>query len=86
MVELLDGCVDGLVERGDIGEGLMGEVMRLEIAPDGFDVVEFGSVFGQPLDGEPVRPRREGREREFADVDRPSTSTTGFAGLPGLGP
>ncbi len=47
----------------------VGEVMRLELAPDGFDVVEFGSVFGQPLDGEPVRPRREGRERQPADVD-----------------
>ena len=78
--------MDGLIEVRDIGEGLMGEVMGLEVAPDEFNVVEFGSVFGQPLDGKPVRPRREGREREFADVDRPSTSTTGFAGLPGLGP
>lgn len=71
LVEVVDGVVDGLVECCDIGEGLMGEVMRLEVAPDGFDVVEFGSVFGQPLDGEPVRPRREGRERELADMDRP---------------
>src|SRR5665213_4269724 len=49
----------------------MGEMMRLEVAPDGFDVVEFGSVFGQPLDGEPVRPGRESRKRELADMDRP---------------
>src|ERR1700692_229315 len=73
MVELLDGYVDGLVERGDIGEVLMGEVMRLEVAPDDFDVVELWGVFWQPLDGEPVRASREGRERELiiTDVDRP---------------
>ena len=52
-----------MVERGDIGEGLMGEVMRLEVVPDDFDVFEFGRVFGQPLDGEPVLPSREGGER-----------------------
>src|SRR5882757_2076426 len=71
MVEVLDGCVDGLVERGDIGEGLMGEMMRLEVVPDDFDVVELWGVLWQPLDGEPVRASREGRERELTDVDRP---------------
>src|ERR1700731_4499543 len=49
----------------------MGEVMRLEVVPDDFDVVELWGVFGQPLDGEPVRASREGRERELTDVDRP---------------
>jgi methanogenic corrinoid protein MtbC1 len=44
MVEVMNCSVDGLVEVYDIGEGLMGEMMRLEVAPDGFDVVEFGSV------------------------------------------
>jgi hypothetical protein len=63
--------VDGLVEGCAIGERLMGEVMRLEIMPNDFDVVELWGVFGQPFDGEPVRPSREGRERELADVDRP---------------
>ena len=68
----MDGDVDiSLVECCDIGEGLMGEVMRFEVAPDEFNVVEFGSVFAQPLDCEPVRPGREGRERELADMDRP---------------
>src|SRR5258708_10578584 len=71
MVEVLDGCVDGLVERGDIGEGLMGEMMRLEVVPDDFDVVELWGVLWQPLDGEPVRASCEGRERELTDVDRP---------------
>ena len=69
-VEVVDGVVDGLVERGDVGEGLVGEMMRLEVAPDRLDVVEFGRVFGQPLDGEPVRAGGEGGERELADVDR----------------
>ena len=66
----------------------MGEVMRLEVVPDNFDVVELWGIFWQPFDGKPVRLRHEGREREFTDVDRPlsSTSTTGLAGLPGLGP
>lgn len=80
--------MDGLVERGDVGKGLMGEVMRLEVVPDDLDVVEFGRVLGQPLDREPVCASGEGCEREFADVDRPlsSTSTTGLVGLPGMGP
>ena len=71
--------MDGLVECVVVGAGLMGEVMRLEIAPDSLHVIEFVRVLGQPLDGEPVRASGEGCEREFAEVDRPlsSTSTTG---------
>ena len=37
----------------DIDEGLVGEVVTLQVAPGEFDVVEFGCVFGQPLDREP---------------------------------
>ena len=44
-VEIVDGGVDGLVESGDVGEGLVGEVMRLEVVPDHLDVVEFGRIF-----------------------------------------
>jgi hypothetical protein len=29
----------GLVECGDASEGLMGEVIRLQVVPDDFDVV-----------------------------------------------
>ena len=88
MVEVLDGCVDGLVERVDIGEGLMGEVMRLEVVPDDFDIVEFWGVFGQPLDGEPVRASGKRCERALADVDRPIVldKHNGLAGRPGMGP
>ena len=49
-VQSLDGVVDGAVEGFGVGEGVMGEVMGFEVAPDGFDVVEFRCVFGQPFD------------------------------------
>ena len=46
--------MDGAIESVDVGEGLVGQMVRLEIAPDNLDVVELGGVFGQPLDGEPM--------------------------------
>src|ERR1700723_2178064 len=52
-VEICDGVVDGVVERDGVGEGLVGEVMGLEVAPDRLDVIEFGRVFRLPLDKEP---------------------------------
>ena len=61
--------MDGLVERVGIGEGLVGKVVGLEIAPDGFDVVQLRRVFGQPLDGEPMGPGGECSLREFAGMD-----------------
>ena len=51
-------------------EGLVGEVMGLKIAPDRLDFIEFGGVFRQPLDGEPVCAGGQGGERPFAGVDR----------------
>src|SRR5271166_2465809 len=69
-VEIDDGVMDGLVEGGGVGEGLVGEVMGLEVAPDRLDVVEFGRVFRQPFDGEPVCAGGQGGERTFAGVDR----------------
>src|SRR5271166_1443043 len=65
-----DAVMDGLVERGDVCEGLVGEVMGLKIAPDRLDDVEFGGVFRQPPDGEPVCAGGQGGERAFAGVDR----------------
>ncbi len=61
--------MDRLIERADVGEGLMSEVMGLEIVPDDLDVVEFGRIFGQPLNGKPVCPGGQGRARELADMD-----------------
>ena len=65
------GCVDCAVEGVGISEGLMGQMARLEIVPDNLDVVEFGCVFWQPLDGEPVFARLDGFKSELADMDRP---------------
>ena len=60
-----------MVEGVGVSEGLMGEMVRLEIAPDNLDVVELGRVFRQPLDGEPVFARLDGFKSELADMDRP---------------
>ena len=71
VVQGFHGCVDGAIEIVVIGEGLVGEMVRLEIAPDERDVVELGRVFWQPFDGKLVLARFEGLEGELADVDRP---------------
>ncbi len=70
LVELGDGMMDGVVEVVRSGEGHVGEMMPLQIAPDFFDVVEFGGVFRQPLDRQPVRPLGERGACRLAGVDR----------------
>jgi hypothetical protein len=52
-VHVDDAAVNACFEVFGIDEGPVGEVMTLQIAPGEFDVVEFGGVFRQPLDGEP---------------------------------
>src|ERR1700723_1794514 len=69
-VEICDGVVDGVVERDGVGEGLVGEVMGLEVAPDRLDVIEFGRVFRQSLDSGPAGASRQRGKRAFAGVDR----------------
>src|SRR3954453_16896931 len=54
--------------------------MLLEVAPTSFDIVQFGGVFRQPLDGEPgALGERAGCQ--LAGVDRPlsRTATSGRA-------
>ena len=63
--------MDGPIESFGVGEGLVGQMMRFEIVPDNFDVVEFGRVLGQPFDGEPVGAGGEGSGCRLAHVDRP---------------
>ena len=63
--------MDGLIEILGIGESLMGEMTGFEIAPHPFDVVEFGCVFGQPLDREPMGAGGKRGGGCFAGVDRP---------------
>ena len=80
--------MDGLIEVGGVGEGVVGEIVRFEIVPDNLDVVEFGRVFWQPLDGEPMlrasRAARASLLRWIGPLS--STSTTGFMARPGWGP
>src|SRR5580700_9412857 len=87
-VEIDDGVMDGLVEGVDVCEGLVGEVMGLKIAPDRLDFIEFGGVFRQPLDGEPMCAGGQGRSERLLVWIGPlsSTSTTGLACRPGCGP
>ena len=69
-IELVDGESNGGVELVDGAESLMSEEVSLEVAPGAFDVVEFWSVFGQPLDGQPGA-FGEGCATELAGMDRP---------------
>ncbi len=57
--------MDGAIEMVVVGEGVVGQMVRLEIARDDLDVVELGRVFRQPFDGKPVRARFEGIEGEL---------------------
>src|SRR5438270_13393798 len=70
VVEASDSIRDGAGESIGIGEGAVGELMLLEVAPASFDVVQFGGVFGQPVEGEPgaLGERLCG---QLAGVDRP---------------
>ena len=79
--------MDFSVECG-IGERLMGKVMRLEIMPDNLDVFQFGRVFGQPLDCQPVLASGERGEGNLADRDRPIIldQHDRFVPLQGIGP
>ena len=70
VVETGDGVRDGAGESVGIGEGVVGELMLLEVAPASLDVVQFGGVFRQPFEGEPgaLGERLCG---QLAGVDRP---------------
>ena len=70
MVETGDSVRDGTGESVGIGEGAIGELMLLEVAPASFDGVQLRGVFRQPVEGEPgaLGERLCG---QFAAVDRP---------------
>ena len=61
--------MDGLVECVSISKGVMREMVRLEVVSDHLDVVQFGGILGQPLDGKPVRPGGQRRQGELAGMD-----------------
>ena len=80
--------MDGLVEGGEVCEGLVGEVMGLEIAPDRLDFIEFGGVFGSHSTvSQCARAARAASERLLVWIGPlSSTSTTGLACRAGCGP
>src|SRR3954467_14732612 len=69
-IEFHHGVLDGAVEVLRSREGLMGEVMPLQVAPETLDVVQLRSVFRQPLDPEPVGALGERGAACLAGVDR----------------
>src|SRR4051794_8898177 len=69
VVEAIDDTMDDAAESFGIGEGMVGEIMLLEVAPTPLDVVQLGGVFRQPFEGEP-RARGEGARCQLAAVDR----------------
>lgn len=70
MVEAGDSIRDGAGESVGIGEGAIGELMLLEVAPAPFDIVPLRGVFRQPFEGQP-RARGERLCCQLAGVDRP---------------
>jgi hypothetical protein len=60
-IEFHDGFMDRAVEVIRAGEGLVSEMMPLQVAPENLDVVQLRSIFRQPLDREPVGALGEGR-------------------------
>ena len=70
MVETGDSVRDGAGESVGIGEGAIGELMLLEVAPASFDVVQLRGVFRQPFEGEPGA-RGERLCCQLAGVDWP---------------
>src|SRR5918997_1014867 len=70
VVETGDSVRDGAGESVGIGEGMVGELMLLEVAPASLDVIQFRGVFRQPFEGEP-RARGERLCGQLAGVDRP---------------
>ena len=61
-----------------VDEGLMGELIRLEVAPDWLDIVEFRGILGAASAAGEILLVWIG--------PLSSTSTTGLVGCPGLGP
>ena len=61
--------MNGVVGCAYIGKGQEGEMMRLQVAPDRLDVIEFGGVFWQPFYGEPVDASCKRRLRGPAEMN-----------------
>src|SRR3974390_164821 len=62
--------MNGLFEYIWVSEGLMRQMMGLQVTPDDLDVIEFGRIFRQPLDREPMGTLGKRCRCRLADVDR----------------
>src|SRR6478672_11321190 len=87
VVETGEGIRDGAGKSVGIGEGAVGELMLLEVAPASFGVVQFGGVLWEPFEGEPGA-LGEGARGQLAGVDRPvvedrNQRPTAFGGATG---
>jgi hypothetical protein len=78
--------VDFGVEVFVVFESHRGEVVGFQVSPDGFDVVEFGGVFGQPLNVQPMEAGGQGRARELSGVNGAVIEDQGVARRLGWGP
>src|SRR3954469_23101914 len=87
-IKLDDSLVNGVVEVIRAGEGLMSEVMPLQVAPDPFNIVQLRGVFRTPLArSQGVTPARAARLALLVWIGPLSrTSTTGLSITPSLGP
>src|SRR4051794_25214251 len=70
VVEAGDSVRNGAFESIGIGEGTIGQIMLLEVAPASLDVVQLGGGFWQPFEGEPGA-LGECAGCQLAGVDRP---------------
>ena len=70
VVETGYSVMDGAGESVGIGEGAIGELMLLEVAPASFDVIQLRGVFRQPFEGQPGA-LGERLCCQLAGVDRP---------------
>jgi hypothetical protein len=87
-VEFSDGVVNALIQIVGGGEGLMGQLMTLQITPNPLDIIEFGGVFWQPLDAQQcARAARAAVVALLVWIGPLSrTNTVGLVAVPGLGP
>ncbi len=69
MVEVSNRGMDGLVELVDLAEGLLRQVVPLQVAPGALAIVQCGRLPGQPLDRAPG-PRGECLGAGLAGMDR----------------
>ncbi len=69
-VSVSDASMNCPFEVISVAESLVRQFGLLECFPCGLDVVEFGSVFGQPFDGEPMIAVFQCLSGQFAGMDR----------------